>query len=83
MSHQERLSGVSFHFFKCFKKVTIKPCIHTPENICITLYIILSIILQLSGVLCHIGGVTLAAAAAGTHYVKENNKTGNFEFWYQ
>jgi hypothetical protein len=72
-----------FIFSSVLRKSQLKACTHTPENICITLYIILSMILQLCGLLFLYVAITLAEVVAEVDYVRENNKTGNFEFWYE
>jgi hypothetical protein len=72
-----------FIFSRVLIKSQLKACIHTPENICITLYIILSTILQLSGVLCLIGGIKFATVTAASDFPNEETKTGNFKFCYQ
>jgi hypothetical protein len=85
MSQQGRKSGFSFHFSSDLRMSHLKACIHTLKNICLSLHILLSMILQLGGLLCLIGGIALAVAVAvGTKdTVDEEVKKGNLEFWFQ
>jgi hypothetical protein len=73
--------------FQVFENITIKSMyiyvyiyIYTYKK-CFSLYIILSMILQLGGLGSLIGGTTIASGAKD--YTDVESKRGKFDFWYQ
>jgi hypothetical protein len=73
----------SFIFSSDLRMSHLKERIHTLKNTCLSLHIVLSMILQLYGLLYLIGGISGAARAGAGDYVTEETKKGNLEFRFQ
>jgi hypothetical protein len=53
---------------------------------CYALYILLSVILQIGGLVCLLAGIVIAAVAAEKEErdsLDGDKREGNFDFWYQ
>jgi hypothetical protein len=83
VSHQEREFWFFSYFFKSFEIVTFKTMHTYTLRITFTLYIILSMILQLSGLVNLIVGSIIAATTQGRNLVLPRENSGKFDFWYQ